>query len=147
MFLYWKYAKSIVSLICMHKPKTTLKMKWREYSVNHYDYYDRGNKKFSHFLFGCWILKMIVYWMLSSNCDTEAVKYWTCDDFSCKGKNRRIISLLHYICRYWQRTWNVCKKIHEKVFHHQLTILYLRIIYENMIKLYVTRYIYEFHGR
>lgn len=83
---------------------------------------------------------MIVYWMLSSNCDTEAVKYWTCDDFSCKGKNRRIISLLHYICRYWQRTWNVCKKIHQKEFHHQLTIQYLRIIYENMIKLY--RYIY-----
>ena len=31
MFLFWKYAKLNIFLICVHKPKTTTKIKQREY--------------------------------------------------------------------------------------------------------------------
>ena len=34
MFLFWKYAKLKVFLICVHKPKTTNKLKRREYYLS-----------------------------------------------------------------------------------------------------------------
>ena len=40
MFFFWKYAKLNVFLICVHKPKTTIKMK-REYK----NFYIKGKKK------------------------------------------------------------------------------------------------------